>query len=324
VVGYHAQMKIVWTLLCCAALSAALTGCKSSTPAPAEDDTAAAEATAEKAEAVADKAAPEKAATKPAAPEPIPAPSDVAAPPENAERSESGLAWTVLQAGTGDKHPSSWDVVTVNYTGWTTEGRMFDSSITRGKPAEFPLNRVIKGWTEGVQLMVAGEKRRFWIPGDLAYGEASANDPHAAMGPPRGTLVFDVELISFKEAPKPPDAPSDVAAIPKNAKTTKSGLGSRVLKKGTGTEHPSATSVVTVHYSGWTTDGQMFDSSVVRGTPATFGLNQVIPGWTEGLQLMVVGEQRRLWIPENLAYGGRPGRPAGMLVFDVELLEIKQ
>ena len=200
---------------------------------------------------------------------------------------------------------------------------MFDSSSKRGQPAEFPLNRVIKGWTEGVQLMVPGEKRRFWIPGDLAYGDAAANDPHAGMGPPRGTLVFDVELLSFKEAPKPPDTPKDVAKIPKNAKKTKSGLASRVLSKGTGTEHPAATSVVTVHYSGWTTDGKMFDSSIVRGTPATFGLNQVIPGWTEGLQLMVVGEKRRIWIPEELAYGGRPGRPAGMLVFDVELLEIK-
>jgi FKBP-type peptidyl-prolyl cis-trans isomerase len=313
-------MKIVWTLLCCAALAAALTACKSKAPAPAEGDTSVdTEAAGEKPGAAEETAAPTKVATQGAVPEGIPAPPDVAAPPENAERSASGLAWTVLQAGTGDKHPTESDMVTVNYTGWTTDGRMFDSSAKRGAPAEFPLNRVIKGWTEGVQLMVAGEKRRFWIPGALAYGEAAPNDPHAAMGPPRGTLVFDVELISFKEAPKPPDAPSDVAAIPKNAKTTKSGLGSRVLKKGTGKEHPSAESVVTVHYSGWTTDGQLFDSSVVRGAPATFGLNQVIPG----LQLMVVGEQRRLWIPEDLAYGGRPGRPQGMLVFDVELLEIK-
>jgi peptidylprolyl isomerase len=317
-------MKIVWTLLCCVVLAATFTACKSSAPAPAEDEPAAeSEATTETAEAAEDKGAAEKAAAQPAAPADIPAPPDVAAAPENAKRTESGLASTVLQEGTGDKHPSEWDIVTVNYTGWTTDGRMFDSSTKRGKPAEFPLNRVIKGWTEGVQLMVAGEKRRFWIPGALAYGEAGGNDPHAAFGPPRGTLVFDVELISFREAPKPPDAPKDVAAIPKNAKKTKSGLGSRVLEKGTGKDHPTATSVVTVHYSGWTTDGKMFDSSIVRGTPATFGLNQVIPGWTEGLQLMVVGEQRRLWIPEDLAYGGRPGRPQGMLVFDVELLEIK-
>ncbi len=79
---------------------------------------------------------------------------------------------------------------------------------------------------------------------------------------------------------------------------------------------------VTVHYTGWTTDGEMFDSSIQRGTPATFPLNRVIPGWTEGVALMVVGEKTRFWIPEELAYAGKPGAPAGMLVFDVELLEI--
>ena len=319
-------MKNVWTLLCCVVLAAALTACKSGEPAPAEGESAvdSDSDSAETAEATEEKTTTQNIVAQGTTPDSIPAPPDVAAAPENAESSKSGLAWTVLQKGTGDKHPSEADIVTVNYTGWTTAGRMFDSSVKRGQPAEFPLNRVIKGWTEGVQLMVTGEKRRFWIPGDLAYGEATAaNDPHAGMGPPRGTLVFDVELISFKEAPKPPDVPKDVAKIPKNAKTTASGIGSRVLTKGTGKEHPIATSVVTVHYSGWTTDGKMFDSSVVRGTPATFGLNQVIPGWTEGLQLMVVGESRRIWIPESLAYGGRPGRPAGMLVFDVELLEIK-
>lgn len=319
-------MKIFWTLLSCAALAAALTACKSGASAPDEGEAAKAtetEAAADENRAEESEAVAKKVVAEGAAPEGIPAPPDVAAPPDSAERSDSGLAWTVLQAGTGDKHPSAQDIVTVNYTGWTTDGRMFDSSTKRGRPAEFPLNRVIKGWTEGVQLMVPGEKRRFWIPGDLAYGEAVPNDPHASIGPPKGTLVFDVELLSFQEAPKPPDTPNDVAAIPKNAKITKSGLGSRVLKKGTGTEHPSATSVVTVHYTGWTTDGELFDSSVMRGSPATFGLNQVIPGWTEGLQLMVVGETRRIWIPEDLAYGGRPGRPQGMLVFDVELLEIK-
>lgn len=316
-------MKNAWTLLCCVVLAAALTACKSSDAVPAEGEPTADEASAEASEATVDEGAAAKVVAKGAAPSGIPAPPDVAAAPEGAKSSESGLKWTVLQEGTGDKHPAEADVVTVNYTGWTTAGRMFDSSVKRGQPTEFALNRVIKGWTEGVQLMVTGEKRRFWIPGALAYGEATSNDPHAAMGPPRGTLVFDIELVSFKEAPKPPDTPKDVAKIPKKAKKTKSGLASRVLSKGTGTEHPVATSVVTVHYSGWTTDGKMFDSSVVRGNPATFGLNQVISGWTEGLQLMVVGETRRIWIPEDLAYKGRPGRPAGMLVFDVELLEIK-
>ena len=193
-------MKNVWTLLCCVVLAAALTACKSSEPAPAEGEPATeAEAPAEKAEADEKEATTQKIVAQGSAPGALPAPPDVAAPPENAEKSESGLAWTVLQAGTGDKKPTAADIVKVNYTGWTTAGRMFDSSVVRGQPAEFPLNRVIRGWTEGVQMMVAGEKRRFWIPGSLAYGEAAPNDPHAAVGPPRGTLVFDVELISFKE-----------------------------------------------------------------------------------------------------------------------------
>jgi FKBP-type peptidyl-prolyl cis-trans isomerase len=118
-------------------------------------------------------------------------------------------------------------------------------------------------------------------------------------------------------------APADVAAPPAEALTTPSGLASRVLEPGTGTTHPTARSRVLVHYSGWTTDGQMFDSSVVRGEPIAFGLYQVIAGWTEGVQLMVEGEKRRFWIPERLAYQGQPGAPAGMLVFDVELIRIE-
>lgn len=119
-------------------------------------------------------------------------------------------------------------------------------------------------------------------------------------------------------------APPDVAEVPHEAERTKSGLASKVLQAGSGTVHPRASSTVTVHYTGWTTDGKMFDSSVQRGEPATFRLRQVIRGWTEGLQLMVEGEKRRFWIPEKLAYRGQPGRPAGMLVFDVELISIEK
>ena len=250
---------------------------------------------------------------KPAEPQQIPAPPDVAAPPADAQKTPSGLASKVLQPGTGTQHPGPEDVVTVNYTGWTTDGKMFDSSVTRGQPANFPLNRVIPGWTEGLQLMTVGEKRRFWIPEELAYKGRPG---------PQGTLVFDVELLGIKEAPKPIPAPADVKAPPKDARKLPSGVAIKVLQKGTGTEKPKATDRVEVHYTGWTTDGKMFDSSVVRGRPATFPLNAVIPGWTQALQEMTVGEKARIWIPEELAYKGRPGAPQGMLVFDVELLNI--
>lgn len=245
-------------------------------------------------------------------------PSNVAAAPDDAAKTESGLASMVLNKGTGTEHPGPSDQVTVHYSGWTTDGNLFDSSVRRGQPATFPLDRVIAGWTEGLQLMVVGEKRRFWIPADLAYGDNPGG------GRPGGMLCFDVELLEIKAAPKPPEVPEDVAKVPENADKTASGLASRRLSEGEGGDKPSATNVVRVHYSGWTTDGNLFDSSVLRGDPAVFALNQVIPGWTEGLQLMEAGEKRRFWIPANLAYGENPppGAPAGMLVFDVELLEI--
>lgn len=245
-------------------------------------------------------------------------PSDVAAPPADASKTASGLASKVLQAGKGDQKPAAADTVTVHYSGWTTDGKLFDSSVKRGQPTSFPLNGVIKGWTEGLQLMVEGEKRRFWIPAALAYGENPGG------GRPGGLLVFDVELLGIKQAPKPPAVPEDVAAAPDSAEKTASGIASRVLAKGTGTTHPKATDQVKVHYSGWTTDGKLFDSSVMRNESIVFPLNQVIPGWTEGVQLMVEGEKRRLWIPAKLAYGENPppGAPAGTLVFDVELIQI--
>ncbi len=102
---------------------------------------------------------------------------------------------------------------------------------------------------------------------------------------------------------------------------TASGLGFFIRTEGSGaTPRPSDT--VKVHYTGWLLDGTKFDSSVDRGAPATFPLSRVIAGWTEGLQLMQVGAEHRLWIPEELAYRGASGRPAGMLVFDVELIAI--
>jgi FKBP-type peptidyl-prolyl cis-trans isomerase len=121
-----------------------------------------------------------------------------------------------------------------------------------------------------------------------------------------------------------PAVPEDVKAAPASAQKTASGLAYRLLKKGTGAQQPKASDTVTVNYSGWTTDGKMFDSSITRGQPATFKLTQVIPGWTEGVQLMKVGETMRFWIPAALAYGAnpRPGAPAGDLVFDVELISI--
>jgi peptidylprolyl isomerase len=250
----------------------------------------------------------------------IPAPADVGKPPADAVKEKSGLVSKVLTKGSGGEHPGPSDSVKVHYTGWTKDGNMFDSSVARAAPAEFRLDEVIKGWTEGLQLMVTSEKRRLWIPAELAYG----SEPR--MGAPVGDLTFDVELLEIHKAAPPPPVPTDLTKPPADAKKTKSGLVYRHLTGGKGTTKPKETDTVSVHYSGWTKDGKMFDSSVTRGKPTSFMLNRVIKGWTEGVQLMVEGDKVRFWIPASLAYGdkpSRPGAPVGDLVFDVELLKIQ-
>ncbi len=305
--------------LACAALSfVTLAACEKSTPKP-EEVKAAAPAAPPPPQTT---PPPPETAKPPEPPQPaqIPAPSDVGKPPADAKKTASGLATKVLTKGTGKDKPKPEDKVKVHYSGWTKDGKMFDSSVARGQPAVFGVSQVIKGWTEALQLMVVGEKRRVWIPAALAYGE------QAGMGAPSGDLTFDVELLEIMQAPKPPEVPKDVKAAPADAKKTTSGLAYKVLKKGTGKDHPTAASRVTVHYSGWTTDGKMFDSSVMRGEPTTFPLGGVIKGWTEGVQLMTVGEKTRFWIPAELAYGEkpmRPGAPSGMLVFDIELIAVQ-
>jgi peptidylprolyl isomerase len=241
-------------------------------------------------------------------------PPDLTSPPSDAAKTASGLISKVQTPGTGEKPSAATDIVTVHYTGWAaSDGRMFDSSVARGNPSSFPLDRVMAGWRECVLLMNVGEKRRCWLTQELAYrGQA---------GRPTGNVVFDIELIDTRTSPTV--APPDVKAPPADAHRTASGIAYKVLKPGTGARNPSQFSQVTVHYTGWTTDGKMFDSSVVRGTPATFRLDDVIRGWTEGVPLMVEGERTRFWIPETLAYKGEAGQPRGMLVFDIDLIRIQ-
>ncbi|MFT4975576.1 MAG: FKBP-type peptidyl-prolyl cis-trans isomerase [Myxococcota bacterium] len=241
----------------------------------------------------------------------IPAPPDVAAPPEDATKTRSGLAYKVLSGEPGGKKPGPTDRVTVHYSGWTTDGKLFDSSRSRGQPASFGLNEVIPGWTEGLQLMATGQSVRFWIPMALAY--------RGQPGRPYGLLVFDVDLLNVAEVREPPAVPSDVAAPPADARRTATGLRYKVIKEGDGGRKPTARSAVTCDYTGWTTDGKCFDSSIPRGAPSSFPLNRVIKGWTEGLQLMSKGAIFRFWIPKELAYNNQPGRPMGTLVFDIEL-----
>jgi FKBP-type peptidyl-prolyl cis-trans isomerase len=238
-------------------------------------------------------------------------PPDVAAAPSDADKTKDGLASKVTQKGTGTAHPQANDGVRVNYSIWQTDGKLLDAS--KDKPALRPVTGFSEGWAEGLKLMVVGEKRTLWVPSTLAI-------------PPRpGATATDVTVvIELLEILPGPKTPADVKAPPKDAVVEKDGLATKVLAKGKGTVHPTRTNSVTVNYAGWTTDGKIFDSSYSRGEPANFNVGAVIPGWTEALQLMVEGEKRRIWIPEKLAYAGKAGAPAGMLVFEVELVKIAE
>jgi FKBP-type peptidyl-prolyl cis-trans isomerase len=285
----------------------------------AEKPAATAEPEPEAAKAPFEPIEPISSLVSPAPPDPN-APKDLTAPPADAERQPSGLVTKVLKAGTGKDHPSVEDTVTVKHVGWMASGSKFETSGDRGDALEYVVGSAPPGWAEGVRLMVVGEKRRLWIPGRLAYGDSPRQ-----FGLPYGPLVYDVELVAIKRPPAPPEVPSDLKEPPAEAKRTASGIAYLVLEKGAGTTHPRPNSTVEVHYSGWDMEGRMFDSSVARGQSAVFSLGSVIRGWREGLPLMVVGDKMRFWIPAKLAYGEKPqgGSPAGPLVFDVELIAIK-
>jgi FKBP-type peptidyl-prolyl cis-trans isomerase len=124
----------------------------------------------------------------------------------------SGLQYKVIKDGTGPQ-PKATDMVTVNYRGTLIDGTEFDSSYKRGQPATFPLNGVIKGWTEGLQLMKVGSKYQFFVPSNLAYGERSVGPDIAA----NATLIFEVELQDVK----PPPTPAPQASKPAGQTSSK-------------------------------------------------------------------------------------------------------
>ena len=233
-------------------------------------------------------------------------------PPADAQKTSSGLAYKIETPGTGTVHPTNNDFVKIATSFWTKDSETARTFGPPNKPMAMAL-LLMPGLHEALGMMTTGEKMRVWLPEKLAFGGAA--------GKPKGPMMLELVLIDVVPIPS---TPADVTAPPADAEKSKSGLASKVIKPGTGTVHPKTTSSVTVHYSGWTTDGKMFDTSVVTGSTVTFPLDKVIKGWTEGVQLMVTGETRRFWIPGKLAYDGNqdPSKPKGMLVFDIELVAI--
>lgn len=235
------------------------------------------------------------------------APADLKTPPADAVKHDNGLVTKQLVAGTGSVKPVDDNLVRLRYTVWKSTGDLVQH-VPAPRTTVIAVTKMVPGWAQAVRGMVVGEKLRAWVPPTLNGGKLAEG------------LLFDTELLEIIERPQ---TPADVAAPPADAEKTESGLAFKVLRGGTGIIHPKRSSTVIVHYSGWTTDGRMIDSSVMRGEPSTFRLDEVIRGWTEGLSLMVAGEKRRYWIPAKLAYGDDKTKPQGMLVFDIELVAIK-
>jgi peptidylprolyl isomerase len=229
------------------------------------------------------------------------------APPPDAQRTASGLLHRELAKPRGSKRAQPHDRVRIAYVGWDAEGRVIDSSAPRGAYAEVLAGHGFPGFREAIALLHEGERRRFWIPEALAW------QSHAMAV--RGPLVFDLELVAVLDMPDPPPTPPDVAAPPASAIRTPSGLAYRVLQRGVGTRKPGADSAVEVHYSYWSSDGRLIDSTVPNVTPhrTAFKDRDLAPGVVEALREMVVGERRRLWVPESLGFPGQQKPAPGVL-----------
>ncbi|MCE9566984.1 MAG: FKBP-type peptidyl-prolyl cis-trans isomerase [Planctomycetes bacterium] len=226
-------------------------------------------------------------------------------------KQKSGLEIWDAKEGKGDAVKAG-ATVKVHYSGWLTNGEIFDSSVVRGEPIEFPLTGVIKGWQEGIPGMKPGGVRRLKIPAELAYGDRAKGKI-----PANSTLIFEVEMLEATAKPELPDLKA------KEWKKLDNGLEVWDVKEGTG-EAVKAGGTVTVFYTGWLTNGKEFDSNV-GGKPISFPLGGVIKGWGLGIPGMKPGGVRRLKIPAELGYGkegaGDDIPPNSVLVFEVQLVK---
>jgi FKBP-type peptidyl-prolyl cis-trans isomerase len=176
---------------------------------------------------------------------------------------------------------------------------------------------MMPGVAIALREMVAGEKRRVWVPAGLTF---RPEDHQAGSGPP---LTVDVEVVQILRAPR---TPANLGQPPEEAARTASGVRIQWLRRGPTGPHPSMGNRLRVNYTGWTAAGDVFETTAMSGHPAEVLLGMAMPGWREALPLMSAGDKTRLWIPGPLVYGDRPNsrkRPAGDLVYDIELISFR-
>jgi FKBP-type peptidyl-prolyl cis-trans isomerase FkpA len=236
----------------------------------------------------------------------------------NATRSNSGLYYVIDEQGTGVK-PTSASIVRVAYKGYYTNESVFDESDENG--ITLALSQVIAGWTEGITYFNEGGSGMLLIPAHLGYG--SKDD----RGIPAGSvLIFEITVISpeMTEAKNEAEIAAYVEANSLDATRSDSGLYYVIDEPGIGAQ-PTETSNVTVSYKGYFLDGSAFDESSVSGVE--FALDEVIPGWSEGIAYFKEGGRGKLLIPSHLAYGNYEysGIPGGsVLIFDINLISVNE
>lgn len=235
--------------------------------------------------------------------------ADLTTAPADAPTTASGITWKLLTPGTGKRQAANDDVVAVHFNGYSPTGELLFGSYDLGKPLIIGVWAAFPGWQETLMQMVSGEKRRIWLPENMVARERG----------PVGASIFDLELVAIRNKL---NTPENLTEPPADAQRTPSGALTQRISAGAGEEFPGPDSTVLLDYSGWTKDGKMFDSSHARGRPTAFPLGQIMPAFAEAVQLMVVGEKRRIWIPGPVAAGNWVGSPKGALVFDVSLLQI--
>jgi peptidylprolyl isomerase len=236
-----------------------------------------------------------------------------------------GVKYREIKEGEGEPCPPGAEV-TIKYSGWLTDGTEFDSSK---KGATFSLGNLIKGWQAGIPGMKPGGIRKLVISPDMGYGAKASGKI-----PANSVLIFEVELLSVKQKPQllmKPDAKtlmdgtSPAADDPGLKPVGSEGLMIRDEKEGTG---PAVTpgASVEVFYTGWLTNGTVFDSAAQRGESISFSLDGVVAGWSQGIPGMKVGGVRKLVVPAALGYGAK-GKgsvpPNATMIFEVQLVAIK-
>jgi len=205
----------------------------------------------------------------------------------------------VIRQGTGKAHPTADDLVKVYYVVRDLDGTIIET-VNAPRWVIADMKDATPEWRADLEKMVVGEQRRTWAP--------------------RLETVTDTELIEIIARPV---TPPDVAAPPADAIRTESGLAYKVLRQGPGKMHPKPGDRVLVSYTGWTSEGKIYDSSAIRGEPAVdLPVSGGIRGWVEGIQLMTGGTKMRFWMPPALAYLGIPDKWNGPMVFDIELFTV--